>query len=367
MSMTHRPTICIGIMSGTSLDGADAVACAFEENKIRFLAHECMGFTSQLRQTLTSLLTPGNNELQRMGEAGILLAHVYADITQKLLDKLQLTASEIDSIGVHGQTIRHCPQDHFTVQLNNPSLLAELTGIDIIADFRSRDMAAGGEGAPLVPAFHQAIFGSHEPRAIVNIGGIANVSFLTPESVTGFDCGPGNTLLDNWCTQQTGHTFDKDGAWGATGQIDDALLQALMADPYFSRKPPKSTGREYFHLNWLKDRFPNIECLAPQDVQRTLAKLTAYGISSAIKNNDHCIKEVFICGGGAFNPLILEDLRSEGLQVHTTQDLGVHPMHVESMAFAWLAYCFRQRKAGNLPAVTHAAGPRILGALYPAF
>lgn len=359
--------ICIGIMSGTSLDGADAVACAFEDDKIQFLGHSNLAFDASLKKDLEALLKPGENEIERMGATGIRLAHVYAEVTQKLLKTLQLTSNDIDAIGVHGQTIRHCPQEHFTVQLNNPALVAELTGIDVIADFRSRDMAAGGEGAPLVPAFHQAIFAGDTPRAIVNIGGIANVSFLTDEAITGFDCGPGNTLLDTWCMQHKGMPFDRDGAWAATGKINQALLDALFTDPYFTRQPPKSTGREYFHLEWIRKRYPAIDGLAPEDVERTLVKLTTMGIGEAIAQSSPNIKDLFICGGGAFNPLILSDLEEAGFNVKTTEVLGVHPMHVESMAFAWLAHCFLVRNAGNLPAVTHAKGPRILGALYPAY
>ena len=267
---------------------------------------------------------------------------------------------------MHGQTVRHCPQSHFTVQLNQPALLAELTGIDIIADFRSRDMAAGGEGAPLVPAFHQAVFGDTTHKAIVNIGGIANISFLTKDTVTGFDCGPGNTLLDNWCHLHTSQAYDGDARWAQNGEVISDLLECLLTDPYFQRQPPKSTGREYFNLEWLRERYPQISKLKPVDVQRTLTRLTALGIARSIQHFHADIHEVFVCGGGVFNPLILDDLRKEGFQVQSTQTLGIHPMHVESMAFAWLAYCFRHKKAGNLPAVTHAKGPRILGALYPA-
>ena len=248
------------------------------------------------------------------------------------------------------------------MQLNNPALLAELTGIDVIADFRSRDMAAGGEGAPLVPAFHAAMFASSKPRAIVNIGGIANVTLLKGETVTGFDCGPGNTLMDCWIQKHRGVPYDKDAQWAKTGRVNEELLNALLSDPYFKRTPPKSTGREYFNLAWLTKRYPALENLAPQDVQRTLAKLTALAIADATLGMD----ELFLCGGGAFNPLLVDELRLKGFTVESTSAIGIDPMYVESMAFAWLAYCFCHKKAGNLPAVTRAQGPRILGALYPA-
>ncbi len=365
--MSALRTIYIGLMSGTSLDGTDAVACRIEGEAIHFIEEAHVDFPDALRQKLIELLVAGENEMERMGEAAIGLSHVYAEVVQKLLNKANLERKDIAAIGVHGQTVRHCPQKGFTVQLNNPSLVAELTGIDVIADFRSRDMAAGGEGAPLVPAFHQAVFANTtEPRAIVNIGGIANVSLLADENVLGFDCGPGNTLLDNWCEMHTGKRFDCDAAWAKTGTINCALLDALLADPYFVRPAPKSTGREYFNLKWLKEKYPSVCKLNPADVERTLVALTAHTIADAVRQTNVAIHKLFICGGGAFNPLILSDLAELGFDVQTTAALDVHPMHVESMAFAWLAWCFMHKKAGNLPAVTKARGPRILGAHYPA-
>ena len=287
---------------------------------------------------------------------------------------------------MHGQTIRHCPELGFTVQLNNPALIAELTEIDVIADFRSRDMAAGGEGAPLVPAFHaNIIFSAPAPRAIVNIGGIANATLLQDGQILGFDCGPGNTLMDCWVQKHCGLLFDEDGRWAMKGKVIPELLQSYLSDPYFSRKPPKSTGREYFNENWMRARFPRLDEgreyfnenwmrarfprldeLAPQDVQRTLLKLTAETILEAISQIQPQTKEVFICGGGALNPLLMEELQAGPYKVQSTAALGVDPMYVESMAFAWLAYRFVNKKAGNLPAVTRARGQRILGALYPA-
>ena len=227
-------------------------------------------------------------------------------------------------------------------------------------------MAAGGEGAPLVPAFHACVFSATTPRAIVNIGGIANITLLNGKDVLGFDCGPGNTLMDIWVQKHCGLFFDENGRWAMKGKVIPELLDALLTDPYFSRKPPKSTGREYFNENWLIERYPLLSDLAPQDVQRTLARLTAKGILDAIDKTQPQTAELFVCGGGALNPLLIEELQNGRYRVSSTARLGVDPMHVESMAFAWLAYRFVNKKAGNLPAVTRARGERILGALYPA-
>ena len=364
--MRKESDIFIGLMSGTSLDGTDAVACRFEGNEVQFLAHAHLPYSQALRKNLLGLLTPGSDEINRCGKIGIQLVHFYARTVDELLKKLQCKPSEIAAIGVHGQTIRHCPQSGFTVQLNNPALLAELTGIDVIADFRSRDMSAGGEGAPLVPAFHACIFSAPKARAIVNIGGIANVTLLSGNKVLGFDCGPGNTLMDIWVQKHCGLLFDEDARWAQKGKINNELLQALLSDPYFSRKPPKSTGREYFNENWLLKRYPDLLSLPPEDVQRTLAVLTAQGILRSVNQTQPETKELFICGGGALNPLLIEELKKSSYSVQSTMALGVDPMHVESMAFAWLAFRFVNKKAGNLPAVTRARGERILGALYPA-
>ena len=364
MNLTN---IFIGLMSGTSLDGADAVACQIENEQIQFLGHAHQPYSTSLRKSLLSLLTSGSDEINRCGQAGIQLAHFYSEVIEKLLNELHLKANDICAVGVHGQTIRHCPELGFTVQLNNPALLAELCGIDVIADFRSRDMAAGGEGAPLVPAFHANIFSGDRPRAIVNIGGIANVTLLNGSRVLGFDCGPGNTLMDVWVQKHCGLLFDENGRWAMKGNVHEPLLEACLTDPYFPRKPPKSTGREYFNEKWLLDRFPMLNSLAPEDVQRTLLDLTARGILEAISQTQPDTEEVFVCGGGALNPLLMRQLRKGPYRVRSTAALGVDPMHVESMAFAWLAYRFINKKAGNLPAVTRARGERILGALYPAF
>lgn len=366
------PTVFIGLMSGTSLDGVDAVACTFEP-QTRCIGHTYVAFDDTLRQSLIELLTPGFDEIERSGRIAIELVHVYAQAVNQLLDKIQLNASDIVAIGVHGQTIRHCPADGFTVQLNNPALLAELTGIDVIADFRSRDMAAGGEGAPLVPAFHAALFGDeNENRAIVNIGGIANITLLPTDKTKptlGFDCGPGNTLLDIWMQAHQGARFDENGAWARSGAINQALLDDFLSDEYFARPAPKSSGREYFNMDWIRCELFAYPKIDPVDVQRTLVRLTAKTIVDAIVQAQPSTRAIFVCGGGVFNPVLMADIRelSPSITVESTEPLGVDPMQVEAMAFAWLAYRFVNKKAGNLPAVTNAKGPRILGALYPAY
>ena len=367
-----RPTVYIGLMSGTSLDGVDAVACTFEP-QTQCLGHTYVAFDETLRQSLQELLKPGYDEIERSGRIAIELVGVYARAVKDLLAQTSLSPSDIVAIGVHGQTVRHCPDDGFTVQLNNPALLAELTGIDVIADFRSRDMAAGGEGAPLVPAFHAALFGSDtDNRAIVNIGGIANVTLLPADSscpTLGFDCGPGNTLLDIWIQAHQGKRFDEGGRWAQSGQINETLLAAFLTDEYFERAAPKSSGREYFNMDWIRCELFGYPKIDPADVQRTLVRLTAQTIIDAILKAQSDTRAIFVCGGGVFNPLLMQDLRklAGNLQVESTAHLGVDPMQVEAMAFAWLAYRFINKKAGNLPAVTNAKGPRILGALYPAY
>lgn len=366
-----NPSVYIGLMSGTSLDGVDAVACTFAP-VTQCLGHTYIPFDKSLRDDLQGLLTPGFDEIERANRVAIRLIRVYAEAIEKLLIETNLHREDIVAIGVHGQTVRHCPQDGFTVQLNNPSLLAELTGIDVIADFRSRDMAAGGEGAPLVPAFHAALFAAdNENRAIVNIGGIANVTLLPANShgsVLGFDCGPGNTLLDIWTQAHRNTPYDQGGQWANEGKIDISLLNSFLTDEYFHRPAPKSTGREYFNMDWIRCELIGNPKIEPADVQRTLVRLTAQTIVQAIESTQPDTSAIFLCGGGVFNPILVEDIQSlaPSCLVTSTASLGVDPMQVEAMAFAWLAYRFIQRKAGNLPAVTNAKGPRILGALYPA-
>lgn len=362
-------THTVGLMSGTSLDGIDAVVVDFGRDCPRLVGHYHGEFPDDLRQELFALCRPGDNEIDRMGEASVRLARVYARTVDELLNTADIGRKEIAAIGVHGQTVRHRPEAGWTLQLNNPALIAELTGIDVVADFRSRDLAAGGQGAPLVPAFHREVFLGDVARSIVNIGGISNLTYLPAKrswgTVCGFDCGPGNILLDAWCRRHLRRDFDANGSWGATGTVDGALLEALLGEPYFARRPPKSTGRELFNLDWLEAKLSG---QSPVDVQATLMALTARSIVDAVKTWAAPTREIYLCGGGALNGALVRRIAEEagsGISVRSTALLGVDPMHVEAMAFAWLAWAFVNRRTGNLPEVTAATGARILGALYP--
>ena len=372
-------TLYIGLMSGTSLDGVDGVLASLPDDgqPMATLATAYVPFPEDLRAALMALQANGENELQREALAANQLANHYAQCVAQLLEKSAIPAAYIRAVGVHGQTIRHRPELGYTRQTNNPSLLAELCGIDVIADFRSRDVAAGGQGAPLVPAFHQAVFGSDDDmRVAVNIGGISNISILPAgkqAATSGFDTGPGNVLMDAWIARHQGRSYDADGAWGASGKVDAALLAALRSDAYFALPPPKSTGRDLFHGDWLETRLQGFRQLPPTDVQATLTAFTATTIADAIVAHAPAAAAVYVCGGGAYNGYLLA-LLAQALQagggrpvpVMSTEVLGVAPNHVEALAFAWLAQRFCLRLPGNLPAVTGARGLRVLGGLYPA-
>ncbi|MES2017365.1 MAG: anhydro-N-acetylmuramic acid kinase [Pseudomonadota bacterium] len=362
-------TLYIGLMSGTSMDGVDGVLADFDGDAMRTIEAAFTPFSPQLRADLMALQAAGPNEIEREALAANALAACYGACVAALLPAAGGVA--VRAVAVHGQTIRHRPELGFTRQTNNPALLAELTGLDVIADFRSRDVAAGGQGAPLVPAFHRAQFGKPgHTRAVVNIGGIGNISVLHADGRTGgFDTGPGNVLLDGWIARHQGHAYDDGGAWAASGTVDSGLLQRLMGEPYFALPAPKSTGRDLFHLDWLDAMLADAGPLAAQDVQATLVALTARTIADAIGSEAGAVEAVYVCGGGAYNPVLLRALAAalgETTTVATTAVLGVAPNRVEALAFAWLGYRFQKREAGNLPAVTGARGPRILGALYPA-
>ena len=361
-------SLFIGLMSGTSMDGVDGVLADFAGGKIATLASHATPFTAELRAALMALQAPGANEIMREAQAANLLAACYADCVHALLP---FATVPVAAVAAHGQTIRHRPELGFTRQTNNPALLAELTGLDVIADLRSRDVAAGGQGAPLVPAFHAALFGKPgATRVVVNIGGIANISVLHGDGrVSGFDTGPGNVLMDGWISRHQGQAYDADGAWAASGSVDGALLRRLSSDGYFALPAPKSTGRDLFHLDWLDGHLAQGPQRAPADVQATLTELTARTIADAILASGPEAEAVYVCGGGAYNGTLLRALAAAlgGTRVvETTAVLGVPPSLVEALAFAWLAYRFSQRETGNLPAVTGARGPRVLGALYPA-
>ncbi len=365
--MTEKPSLYIGLMSGTSLDGVDGVLADFSDGAIHTLSAAFTPFPAELREDLMALQAASDNELEREALAANGLALAYADCVRSLLPSCP---APVTAVAVHGQTIRHRPELGFTRQTNNPALLAELIGIDVIADFRSRDVAAGGQGAPLVPAFHEAAFGKPgTARVVVNIGGIGNISVLHGDgSVTGFDTGPGNVLLDLWIARHQGRAYDEDGAWGATGTVHQPLLDALLDEPYFRQPAPKSTGRDLFHASWLDAKLLSFGELAPADVQATLVQLTAVTIARALHDEEVTPDAVYVCGGGAYNGALLRAIGAElgGVKVESTATLGVAPNRVEALAFAWLGWRFTNREPGNLPAVTGARGPRILGALYPA-
>jgi anhydro-N-acetylmuramic acid kinase len=362
------PELYVGLMSGTSLDGIDAVLAAFENNTCKLLHSQFIPFDEALRIELLALNSAGANELERAAVAANELSRRYAAAIQALLGKAEIRAEQVKAIGCHGQTVRHRPDLGFTIQLANPALLAELSGIAVVADFRSRDIAAGGQGAPLVPAFHAALFSHPEHhRVIVNIGGISNLTSLPPHNgVLGFDCGPGNLLLDAWTALHLGQSYDKDGTWAASGRLIPELLRRLQTEPFFASPPPKSTGRDLFNLPWL-EHFLSPD-FTPADVQATLLELTVKGISSAIL--DHCstASEIYLCGGGTHNGALVRRLKQAlpNRAIAPTDDLGVNADWVEAFAFAWLARQALNGNPGNLPEVTGARGARILGAIYPA-
>ncbi len=368
--MTFTDSLFIGLMSGTSLDGVDGVLAHITPSASTNLATAHIPFPAALRTELMALQMAGPNEIEREALAANQLAAHYAQCVGQLLAQSAWTAHAICAIGVHGQTIRHRPELGFTRQTNNPALLAELSGIDVIADFRSRDIAAGGQGAPLVPAFHRARFGQPgQTRVVVNIGGIGNITVLHGDGgVSGFDTGPGNVLMDAWIGRNLGQPYDAGGAWAATGSEISGLLEALLEEPYFARPAPKSTGRDLFHADWLHTKLAPFADAAAADVQFTLTKLTAVTIARAIQRYGPKADAVYVCGGGASNATLLREMAAAlngQATVQSTAVLGVAPNLVEALAFAWLASRFVQRAAGNLPSVTGAHGDRILGALYP--
>jgi len=325
---------------------------------------------TMLRDELLALQLPGKNELARAGSAANMLAELYADAISRALVEAKLTADDIHAAGVHGQTLRHRPDLGITVQLNNAARVAEKAGMTVVADFRSRDVAAGGQGAPLVPAFHSALFARKDRhRVIVNIGGIANMTDLPPDgTVSGFDTGPGNALSDLWCARNRGTPFDAQGAWAATGKVVPALLELLLNDPFFKSPPPKSTHRDKFNLQWLEEKLRATRVKEEaEDVQATLVALTARTIADAIRLYSEKATEVLVCGGGAKNAALMRDLAQElkPRRILTTAHEGVAVEQVEALAFAWLAREALAGRPGNLPAVTGARGPRVLGAIYP--
>ncbi|WP_166252663.1 anhydro-N-acetylmuramic acid kinase [Marinobacter salicampi] len=360
----------VGLMSGTSMDGIDAVLVSFPENRILLHATFCLPYPHELRERLERL-SQNHGSPDDLGEMDHQLGQLFGQAACEVIKRGKLSAPPLRAIGSHGQTIRHQPHGHcpFSIQLGDPNLISELTGVTTIADFRRRDMAAGGEGAPLVPAFHQAYFGKEgEDRYIINIGGIANISWLPgqhPDQAFGFDTGPGNALLDAWCLDQTGRHFDEEGRWARGGKVDEALLNDMLTDGYFRQSAPKSTGKEKFNLAWIKTVLNRHPETAPVDVQRTLLELTVRTLTDQLTAP---ASTLYVCGGGVKNTLLMETLASANPErtLVATDTLGLDPQWVEATAFAWLGKQAIDGAYGNVPKVTGAKGRRILGAIYQA-
>jgi anhydro-N-acetylmuramic acid kinase len=370
--VTTRRELFAGVMSGTSLDGVDAVLADFSPgaSPCTLLAATHIAFPTGLRHELLALQAAAPDEIVRMARAANALADLYAHGLRSVCLAAGIPAHDVVAAGVHGQTVRHRPQEGWTLQVNNPARVAEQAYMTVVADFRARDIAAGGQGAPLVPAFHAAVFGmADRHRVVANIGGIANITDLPPRGlVRGFDTGPGNVLLDLWYARHRGGTFDADGAWSATGRVEPALLAALLDEPYFALPPPKSTGRDLFHAHWLDAVLARTGWRGPAgNVQATLVAFTARSLADAVRAHAQGAVEILVCGGGARNPVLMAALTRElpGVRVEATDTVGVASDHVEALAFAWLARETLAGRPGNLPAVTGARAPRVLGAIYP--
>lgn len=362
----------IGLMSGTSMDGIDAVLLEIEGERLQVATAVHAPYAPALAERLLQAISdPDHVGLDDYGRLDVEVGHAFAEAAVALLGAAGRQPRDIRAIGSHGQTILHRPHaaPACTLQIGDPSVIAERCGIDVVADFRRRDLAAGGEAAPLVPAFHAAAFGAAgELRVVVNLGGIANITVLGPNgSVSGFDTGPGNCLMDLWARQQLGTACDRNGALAAAGHVNPQLLGRWLAEPYFARQPPKSTGRELFNAAFIEDALQGLGATAA-DVQATLCELTAVTLRDAIQlHAGGTPARVFVCGGGTYNLQLMRRIGAElgGVPVSSTAELGVDPMQVEAAAFAWLAHRHLARLPGNLPAVTGARGPRVLGGLYP--
>jgi len=367
----------VGVMSGTSLDGVDAVLAEFAGGSCRCVAAVHRAFQPELRVALLALQLAGPDELARAARASNALADAYAEAIAAVLGAAGVAAADVAAAGVHGQTVRHAPAEGWTLQLNNAARVAERTGVTVVSDFRSRDVAAGGQGAPLVPAFHAALFSRADVhRVVVNVGGIANITELPPAggaaSVRGFDTGPGNVLMDLWCARHRGEAYDEDGRWARAGVVDATLLAALLEEPFFAAAPPKSTGRDLFNAAWLDQRLAEHARRAGRapgavDAQATLVALTARTIADAVTRRCDGANEILVCGGGANNGALMAALAAAlaPRKVTTTAAYGVAVEHVEALAFAWLARETMAGRPGNLPGVTGARGLRVLGAIHP--
>lgn len=364
--MSESSNLYIGLMSGTSLDSIDCALVDITESHIQVIDATQGEIPQDTRAEIEALNSLAENELHRSLKLSRQLAERFADCSLDLIRKNRLTPDDIIAIGCHGQTLRHQPLETpgFSCQIGDPNTLAEITGIDVVSDFRSRDIAAGGQGAPLVPLFHHALFYHPEKkRTVVNIGGMANVTHIgNAQPSSGFDSGPGNILMDALCREHCNQPFDDKGRWAAKGQVIPSLLDAMLKDPFFQLEPPKSTGRDYFNRQWL-DRFKT-EAFTPVDVMATLAELTATTITDTFRQ-DH--EEIYVCGGGVHNAHLMSRIADHaGRKVQSVQALGMHPDYLEAAAFAWLAYRRIHKLPGNTPEATGAIGQRILGGIYAA-
>lgn len=363
--------IYIGLMSGTSIDSVDAVAVVFHPDRLQLLGNHSHVIPERLRRSILMLSQARGDTVQLYGETDAALGVLFAEATLAIMSKLSLTADMIMAVGSHGQTVRHQPPSGtalgFSLQIGDASIIAARTGCTVVADFRRKDIALGGQGAPLVPAFHQKLFtSSKQNRVIANIGGIANISILPANGgCSGFDTGPGNMLLDAWCHKNTGNAYDDNGNWSARGSADIALLNRLKSHPFISLDAPKSTGREDFNLSWLEQQLTGLT-LTAEDIQATLVLFTAQTIADAIRYLDTDIDELYVCGGGAFNSQLMAKLETSlgEISVQSTKKLGLDANWVEACAFAWLAKQRIDRQCGNLAAVTGASRPTVLGAVY---
>ncbi len=359
----------IGLMSGTSLDGIDCVVCDIQNNQIELKHSYFKKWPESIRAELQALIN-GDDSLDLMLKTDQQCAAIYADCCLQILRTNQINKNEIIAIGSHGQTIRHNPNNlpGYSTQIGNPNRISESTGITTVADFRNRDIAAGGQGAPLAPAFHRAMFNHDEQnRIILNIGGIANITLLSADKILGYDTGPGNRLLDDWIKHSQNKERDDNGQFAASGKVHPGMLSTLLKDPYFDAAPPKSTGSDYFNLNWASTKYPALSSLKPEDVQATFSELTARSICNAIMNLDLTVREILVCGGGVHNANLMQRLQNhcQNVSVLSTAERGVDPDWIEAMAFAWLAHRTINNLSGNIPEVTGAIGERICGGIYP--
>jgi anhydro-N-acetylmuramic acid kinase len=361
----NKSSLLFGVMSGTSLDGIDIVLINQNNKSIKIIEFIHMPYNTKIRKDFLTLHSGHNSDLEHSIQLSLSHAKITSNGIIKILKKHKLNAKNIKCIGYHGQTIRHYPECGYSVQLGSANLLAELTNITVVSDFRNRDIVAGGQGAPLVPAFHnEFFFKKNKNRVIINIGGISNITYLPAnKNVIGFDCGPGNILLDHWIKIRHNKNFDNLGKWAKSGKVIEDLLLNFQKDLFFKKRPPKSTGRELFNIDWI-NKF-NVKNYHPEDIQRTLLELTALTINEAITKFCSDVDEIYICGGGSKNKFLIERVGEiSGVNINTTDKLKIPPQQVEAIAFAWLAKKCIQKQYNNSPTITGSSGPRILGAIH---